>query len=252
MSASVVACERCRRGPAQGRTALNRNPSRRRNSQTALCETLTARAASSSSARAASDVAFGRSVPGRRRDAVPARACGVRPPCRAPPSRSHDSVVTTSPPTIPQRQTATPPSGSSRRRRLPQQHALADHWKEVGSSDAGPQSSLIVRSWVAYSGAIAPEALQAVGLMAEDRRDVGLLAITSADRLYAGWTAAQRARESGLVHSRSHIERLLAGGCRAGHRTRFLGISDEPARWSIFTGTMASVPTLSSPRHNRS
>ena len=43
-------------------------------------------------------------------------------------------------------------------------------------------------------GAIAPEALQAVGLMAEDRRDVGLLAITSADRLYAGWTAAQRAR----------------------------------------------------------
>jgi pyruvate dehydrogenase E1 component len=41
--------------------------------------------------------------------------------------------------------------------------------------------------------------------MAEDRRDVGLLAITSADRLYAG------ARESGLVHSRSHIEWLLAG-----------------------------------------
>ena len=42
MSASVVACERCRHGPAQGRTAffLNRNPSRRRNSQTALCETL--------------------------------------------------------------------------------------------------------------------------------------------------------------------------------------------------------------------
>jgi pyruvate dehydrogenase complex dehydrogenase (E1) component len=46
--------------------------------------------------------------------------------------------------------------------------------------------------------------------MAEDRRDVGLLAITSADRLNAGWTAAQRARERGLVHARSHIERLLA------------------------------------------
>ena len=53
MSASVVACLRCRRGPAQGRTAffLNRNPSRRRNSQTALCETLTPRAASSSFSR---------------------------------------------------------------------------------------------------------------------------------------------------------------------------------------------------------
>ncbi len=62
---------------------------------------------------------------------------------------------------------------------------------------------------VAYCGAVAPEAIQAVGLMAEDRRDVGLLAITSADRLNAGWTAAQRARERGLLHARSHIERLL-------------------------------------------
>jgi len=63
---------------------------------------------------------------------------------------------------------------------------------------------------VAYTGAVAPEAIQAVGLMAEDRRDVGLLAVTSADRLNAGWTAAQRARERGLVHARSHIEKLLA------------------------------------------
>jgi pyruvate dehydrogenase E1 component len=63
---------------------------------------------------------------------------------------------------------------------------------------------------VAYTGAVAPEATQAVGLMAEDRRDVGLLAVTSADRLNAGWTAANRARERGLVHARSHIERLLA------------------------------------------
>ena len=46
---------------------------------------------------------------------------------------------------------------------------------------------------MAYAGAVAPEAIQAVGLMAEDRRDVGLLAVTSADRLNAGWTAAQRA-----------------------------------------------------------
>ena len=64
--------------------------------------------------------------------------------------------------------------------------------------------------FVAYTGAIAPEAIAAVGLMAEDRRDVGLLAVTSADRLNAGWTAAQRARERGLVHARSHIERLFA------------------------------------------
>ena len=59
--------------------------------------------------------------------------------------------------------------------------------------------------------------------MAEDRRDVGLLAVTSADRLNAGWTAAQRARERGLVHARSHIERLLAdlpGALRHRHRAR--------------------------------
>jgi pyruvate dehydrogenase E1 component len=98
---------------------------------------------------------------------------------------------------------------------------------------------------VAYTGAIAPEAIEAIGLMGEDRRDVGLLAVTSADRLNAGWTAAQRARERGLVHARSHIERLLddvpphAGivtvldghpatlawlGSVNGHRTRSLGV----------------------------
>ena len=105
----------------------------------------------------------------------------------------------------------------------------------------GPNAQVIV----AYTGAIAPEAIEAVGLMAEDRRDVGLLAVTSADRLNAGWTAAQRARERGLVHARSHIERLLADvpphcgivsvldghpatlawlGAVAGHRTRALGV----------------------------
>jgi pyruvate dehydrogenase E1 component len=105
----------------------------------------------------------------------------------------------------------------------------------------GPNAQVVV----AYTGAVAPEAIEAVGLMAEDRRDVGLLAVTSADRLNAGWTAAQRARERGLVHARSHIERLLAGvpahcglvtvidghpatlawlGSVMGHRTRSLGV----------------------------
>jgi pyruvate dehydrogenase E1 component len=73
--------------------------------------------------------------------------------------------------------------------------------------EPGPNCEVVV----AYTGAVAPEAIQAVGLMAEDRRDVGLLAVTSADRLNAGWTAACRARERGRVHARCHIERLLAG-----------------------------------------
>ena len=105
----------------------------------------------------------------------------------------------------------------------------------------GPNAQVIV----AYTGAIAPEAIEAVGLMGEDRRDIGLLAVTSADRLNAGWTAAQRGRERGLVHARSHIERILddvpphcglvtvldghpatlswLGGVH-GHRTRGLGV----------------------------
>ncbi len=70
----------------------------------------------------------------------------------------------------------------------------------------GPNCQVVV----AYTGAVAPDAIQATGFMAEDRRDVGLLAVTSADRLNAGWTAALRARERGLVHARSHIERLFA------------------------------------------
>ncbi|MCO5081449.1 MAG: transketolase [Rhizobiaceae bacterium] len=105
----------------------------------------------------------------------------------------------------------------------------------------GPNAQLVV----AYTGAVAPEAIEAVGLMGEDRRDIGLLAVTSADRLNAGWTAASHAREKGLVHAKSHIERLLDGlpphcglvtvidghpatlawlGSVAGHRTRSLGV----------------------------
>ncbi|NRQ19110.1 transketolase [Ensifer sesbaniae] len=70
----------------------------------------------------------------------------------------------------------------------------------------GPNASVII----AYQGVVAPEAIAATGLLAEDRRDVGLLAITSADRLNAGWQAAERARQRGAAGAMSHIERLLA------------------------------------------
>jgi pyruvate dehydrogenase E1 component len=71
----------------------------------------------------------------------------------------------------------------------------------------GPNAELVI----AYTGAVAPEAIEAIGLIGESRRDVGLLAITSADRLHAGWTAARRMRRDrrGLAHL-SHIEKLLA------------------------------------------
>ncbi|QCG95556.1 transketolase [Azospirillum sp. TSA2s] len=117
----------------------------------------------------------------------------------------------------------------------------------------GPNAQVVI----AYTGAVAPEAIAAVGMLGEDRRDVGLLAVTSADRLSAGWSAAQRARERGLTHARGHIERLLDGlpphcalvtvvdghpatlswlGSVAGHRTRALGVEHFGQ-----TGTIADL-----------
>ncbi|WP_224814182.1 transketolase [Hasllibacter sp. MH4015] len=69
----------------------------------------------------------------------------------------------------------------------------------------GPNCSVVL----AYQGAVAPEAIAAAGMIGEHRRDVGVLAVTSADRLNAGWTAAQRARARGNTKARSHVETLL-------------------------------------------
>ncbi len=119
--------------------------------------------------------------------------------------------------------------------------------------EPGPNAELVI----AYQGAVAPEAIAATGLLAEDRRDIGLLAVTSADRLNAGWTAAGRARERGLVHARSHVERLFEKlpahcglvtvidghpatlgwlGSVGGHRTRSLGVEHFGQ-----TGTIADL-----------
>src|SRR5258707_2030985 len=71
----------------------------------------------------------------------------------------------------------------------------------------GPNAEAVI----AYTGAVAPEAIEAIGLLGESRRDIGLLAVTSADRLHSGWTAARKLRRDrrGVPHL-SHIEKLLA------------------------------------------
>ena len=69
----------------------------------------------------------------------------------------------------------------------------------------GPNCEVVI----AYQGAVAEEAIAAAGLAGEHRRDVAVLAVTSADRLNAGWTAAQRERARGNPAARSHIEQLL-------------------------------------------
>ncbi|WP_246217926.1 transketolase [Jiella pacifica] len=105
----------------------------------------------------------------------------------------------------------------------------------------GPNCELVI----AYQGAVAPEAISAAGVLGEGRRDIGVLAVTSADRLNAGWLAAQRARTRGQRQALSHVERLFADlprqchlvtvidghpttlswlGSVAGHRTHPLGV----------------------------
>lgn len=117
----------------------------------------------------------------------------------------------------------------------------------------GPNCEVVI----AYQGAVAPEAIRAAGMIAQGRRDVGVLAVTSADRLNAGWTAAQRARARGNPSAQSHIETLLADlpshcslvtvidghpatlawlGAVAGHRTIPLGVEHFGQ-----TGTIADL-----------
>ncbi len=63
---------------------------------------------------------------------------------------------------------------------------------------------------LAYQGPVAPEAEAAFAELQAEEPGAGLLAITSPDRLHAGWLAAGRARRQGDAGATSHIETLLA------------------------------------------
>ena len=69
----------------------------------------------------------------------------------------------------------------------------------------GPNCELVL----VYQGVIAPEVLSAAGKIGEYRKDIGVLSVTSADRLNAGWTSAQKARTLGVKSAKSHIETLM-------------------------------------------
>jgi len=70
----------------------------------------------------------------------------------------------------------------------------------------GPNCELVI----AYTGTTAPEAIDATGLLGEDIRDIGLLAVTSADRLYSDWHAVRQHRRQYRSTKTAHVERLLA------------------------------------------
>ena len=80
---------------------------------------------------------------------------------------------------------------------------------------------------IVYQGTVGTEAITAAGRLAEARRDIGVLAVTSADRLNAGWTAALRARARGQAGASSLAERLL--GALPGHCTLVTVIDGHPA-----------------------
>ena len=66
---------------------------------------------------------------------------------------------------------------------------------------------------VVYTGAVAPEAMEAHATAVESNPGAGLLAVTSADRLWRGWSATRRARRAGVTGSagaESRVETLLA------------------------------------------
>ncbi|MBZ8135447.1 transketolase [Afifella sp. IM 167] len=119
--------------------------------------------------------------------------------------------------------------------------------------EPGPNADVVL----AYQGAVAPEVIDAAGRLGEGRRDIGVLAVTSADRLNAGWTAAQRARRRGHRSACGHVETLLGTlprhctivtvtdghpamlawlGAVAGHRTVPLGVEHFGQ-----TGTIADL-----------
>ena len=62
---------------------------------------------------------------------------------------------------------------------------------------------------IAYQGPVAPEAWEAFAELRTEEPGAGLLAITSPDRLHAGWLDASRKRRAGEA-AQSHIETLLA------------------------------------------
>jgi len=79
---------------------------------------------------------------------------------------------------------------------------------------------------IVYTGVVAPEALEAFEQIREDIPGAGLLAVTSADRLHAGWRTARRARAQGRGQP-ARIETLL--GRRAPDAALISVIDGHPA-----------------------
>ena len=143
--------------------------------------------------------------------------------------------------------------------------------------EPGPSAEVVV----CVQGVVAPEAIASAALIAEGRRDVGVLVLTSADKAHADWRRAQRLRAEGGGGSCA-IEDLLGAvprhcglvtvidghpatlswlGAVCGHRVAALGverfgqtgrIADLYAHYGIDAGGIArAADALSPPRRLR-
>ena len=101
----------------------------------------------------------------------------------------------------------------------------------------GPNCEIVI----AYQGAVADQAIAAAGLIGTTRRDIGVLAVTSADRLNAGWTAAQRERARGNSQAISHVERLLGDLPR---QCRLITVIDGHPATLAWLGSVAGHATI--------
>ncbi|MGL4312843.1 MAG: transketolase [Sphingomonas sp.] len=98
-------------------------------------------------------------------------------------------------------------------RSIEQVERADDRWRQ-GTIDGGywlhpPAPG--AEAAIVYCGALAPEAMAAWEELRDDVPGLGLLAVTSPDRLHAGWTAQRAARWRGGRGEASAIARLLGG-----------------------------------------
>ena len=97
----------------------------------------------------------------------------------------------------------------------------------------GPNCELVI----AYQGVIAQEAILAAGHLGEFRRDIGVLAITSADRIYAEFKM-----QSHNLNKTSHIGTLLAD---VPNYAKMLTVIDGHPATLTWLGGVRGNPTIS-------
>ncbi|MBA3896409.1 MAG: transketolase [Sphingomonadaceae bacterium] len=97
-------------------------------------------------------------------------------------------------------------------RSIAQEERANDDW-EVGALAGGywlRKPSPGAEAAIAFSGSVAPEALDAWEQLKDDLPGLGLMNITSPDMLHRGWSARRAARWTGTPPAPSHVETLLS------------------------------------------